>query len=132
VSGPAPPGPRVRDARGRTSQRLEFLGDSALDLTLATHVAVEPDCPACPASPRRGDPARLVTDRRLAERARAHGMGDWLEWEASDDRLADLVETAVAAVERRFGASVLELAAAADAYRRLPDAALARARDVLA
>jgi dsRNA-specific ribonuclease len=154
----------VRDARGRTFQRLEFLGDSVLDLLLAIHVAVEPDCPACLASPRRGDPSRLVTDRRLAERARAHGMGDWLEWEASDDRMADLVETAVAAawlsggwgqavpvvravvhpvgpeaarvldlggaaaapataaVERRLGASVLELAAAVDAYRRLPDA----------
>jgi dsRNA-specific ribonuclease len=86
----------LRDARGRTFQRLEFLGDSVLDLVLVTHALLEPGCPRCLQPQRHGDPARLGTDRRLAEQARRHGVGAWLEWEASDERLADVVEAAVA------------------------------------
>lgn len=85
----------LRDGRGRDFQRLEFLGDSVLDLVLAVHAAAEPGCP--------GDPARLVTDHQLAEQARACGVGDWLEWDASDDRLADLVESCVAVAWRSGG-----------------------------
>jgi len=86
----------LRDARGRLFQRLEFLGDSVLDLALVMHSVLEPDCPRCRASRRHGDPARLATDRQLAEQARRHGLGSWLEWEVSDERLADVVEAAVA------------------------------------
>jgi hypothetical protein len=93
----------VRDGRGRVFQRLEFLGDSVLDLVLAVHAATEPGCPVCAAGRHPGDPDRLVTDRRLAERARVCGVGGWLEWDASDDRLADLVETCVAVAWRSGG-----------------------------
>ena len=93
----------VRDGRGRAFQRLEFLGDSVLDLVLAVHTAAEPDCPGCAVAHHRGDPSRLVTDHRLAEQARACGVGEWLEWDSSDDRLADLVETCVAVSWRSGG-----------------------------
>jgi dsRNA-specific ribonuclease len=84
----------LRDARGREFQRLEFLGDSVLDLVLAVHACVEPSCAAC----RRvdGHVTRLVTDVQLGRQARSHGLGEWLEWQASDERLADLVEACVA------------------------------------
>ena len=84
----------LRDARGREFQRLEFLGDSVLDLVLAVHAAVEPTCAAC----RRvdGHVTRLVTDVQLGRRARSQGLGAWLEWQASDERLADLVEACAA------------------------------------
>lgn len=80
----------VRDGRGREFQRLEFLGDSVLDLALAVHRWVEPGCRACRDAPQ------LASDRHLAQVARGVGLGAWLEWDASDDRLADLVETCVA------------------------------------
>jgi dsRNA-specific ribonuclease len=85
----------IRDGRGEAFQRLEFLGDSVLDLLLTVHAVVEPDCPHCRAV--GGDVARLVTDQRLAQRAAATGFGSWLEWDASGERLADLVEACVAA-----------------------------------
>jgi dsRNA-specific ribonuclease len=81
----------VRDGRGREFQRLEFLGDSVLDLVLAAHRWVEPRCRAC------RDAQQVASDRHLAQVARAVGLGVWLEWDASDDRIADLVETCVAA-----------------------------------
>jgi hypothetical protein len=81
----------VRDGRGREFQRLEFLGDSVLDLMLAAHRWVEPRCPACRDAPQ------VASDRHLAQVARVAGLGAWLEWDASDDRIADLVETCVAA-----------------------------------
>jgi hypothetical protein len=81
----------VRDGRGREFQRLEFLGDSVLDLVLAAHRWVEPSCRAC------RDASQVASDRHLAQVARAAGLGAWLEWDASDDRIADLVETCVAA-----------------------------------
>lgn len=86
----------VRDGRGVEFQRFEFLGDSVLDVVLTVHRVVEPGCPACRAV--RGDVARVVTDHQLAERAAELGIGAWLEWEASPQRLADLIETCVAAV----------------------------------
>lgn len=85
----------LRDARGRTFQRLEFLGDSVLDLVLQVHGVVERDCPAC-----RGGAAnlgRFVTDAALGRQAAAAGVGSWLEWQASAERHADLVEASVAA-----------------------------------
>jgi dsRNA-specific ribonuclease len=103
----------LRDARGRTFQRLEFLGDSVLDLTLVTHTVLEPDCPQCQSSRRHVDAGQLATDRRLAEQARRHGLGGWLEWEVSDDRLADVVEGSVAVAWLSGGwAAVVELVAA--------------------
>ena len=78
----------LRDARGRAFERLEFLGDSVLDVVMAVHELVEPGCPACDGQ----GAARLVTDARLGRRAVESGLGDWLEWQAGEDRLADLVE----------------------------------------
>ena len=35
----------VRDGRGKQFQRLEFLGDSVLDVVLTVHRWAEPGCP---------------------------------------------------------------------------------------
>jgi dsRNA-specific ribonuclease len=72
---------------------MEFLGDSVLDVILAVHVWAEPECPAC----AKREAAAAASDLHLAEAARRAGLGEWLEWRASDDRIADLVETCVAA-----------------------------------
>lgn len=88
-------GRAVRDARGVDFQRLEFLGDSVLDLVLSVHATVEPGCSSC--TKVSGDVGRLVTDRALAQRAAVTGLGSWLEWQASPERHADLVEACVAA-----------------------------------
>ncbi|MEO8330784.1 MAG: ribonuclease III domain-containing protein, partial [Candidatus Nanopelagicales bacterium] len=85
----------VRDGRGRAFQRLEFLGDSVLDLVLNVHRVVEPDCVACQET--GGDVGKVVTDERLGARAASLGIGKWLEWEPSAQRLADLMETCLAA-----------------------------------
>ncbi|MFZ0324439.1 MAG: hypothetical protein WAN48_09945 [Actinomycetes bacterium] len=84
----------LRDARGRQFERLEFVGDSVLDLVLSVHCEVEPSCLGCRAVD--GHVTRLVTDARLGREARGEGLGEWLEWAASDDRLADLVEACAA------------------------------------
>jgi dsRNA-specific ribonuclease len=83
----------VRDGRGRQFQRLEFLGDSVLDVMLATHRWVE-------LGAGRGERVvgpEVASDRRLAQHARKATFGQWLEWRASDERLADLIETCLAA-----------------------------------
>jgi dsRNA-specific ribonuclease len=85
----------VRDGRGEQFQRLEFLGDSVLDVVMNVHAVVEPGCRVCQSV--QGDVAKLVTDHRLAKLAVESGIGTWLEWDASPQRLADLVETCVAA-----------------------------------
>lgn len=90
----------VRDGRGRDFQRLELLGDSVLDLLLASHRWVESSCRPCSATGAEqvaSQGAQPASDRHLAESARAAGLGAWLEWRASDERIADLVETCVAA-----------------------------------
>ena len=79
----------VRDGRGRDFQRLELLGDSVLDLVLVVHRWAEPGCPV-------PDTRQPASDGHLTAVARAVGLGEWLEWTASDDRIADLVETCVA------------------------------------
>ncbi|HUV47604.1 MAG TPA: hypothetical protein VMX11_01390 [Actinomycetes bacterium] len=96
VLGPIPDEPTllaVRDGRGKQFQRLEFLGDSVLDVMLAVHQWCEPECIHC------RQPGAVVdsSDRHLAEVAVQAGLGAWLEWAASAERLADLVETCVAA-----------------------------------
>lgn len=83
----------VRDGRGRQFQRLEFLGDSVLDVILAVHEWVEPRCPVC----LTRQATNAASDLHLAEAARRVGLGAWLEWRASDERIADMVETCVAA-----------------------------------
>lgn len=84
----------LRDARGQEFERLEFVGDSVLDLVLAVHRVTEPTCQACRSVD--GRVTRLVTDVQLGRRARDRGLGEWLEWQASDERLADLVEACAA------------------------------------
>jgi dsRNA-specific ribonuclease len=83
----------VRDGRGKQFQRLEFLGDSVLDLVLTVHRWVEPECTTCD---RRAQSPE-ASDHHLAEAAAAAGLGRWLEWHASHERIADLVETCIAA-----------------------------------
>lgn len=83
----------VRDGRGLQFQRLEFLGDSALDVVLAVHGWIEPECPSCASNPALSE----ASDAHLTEVAQRVGLGGWLEWRASPERIADLVETCVAA-----------------------------------
>ena len=72
---------------------------------------VEPGCPVC----LTRQATNAASDLHLAEAARRVGLGAWLEWRASDERIADLVETCVAACwlsgrwpqAGRFAASVL-------------------------
>ncbi|MFL6286973.1 MAG: hypothetical protein ACJ73L_01085 [Actinomycetes bacterium] len=83
----------VRDGRGREFQRMEFLGDSVLDVVLTVHRWIEPACVTCVQRPHTPD----ASDHHLAAVAARAGLGKWLEWHASHERTADLVETCVAA-----------------------------------
>jgi dsRNA-specific ribonuclease len=83
----------VRDGRGRQFQRMEFLGDSVLDVILTVHRWVEPEFSAC----GRQSQSAEASDQHLGEAAVAAGLGAWLEWQASHERVADLVETCIAA-----------------------------------
>lgn len=85
----------IGNGRGRQFQRFEFLGDSVLDVLLATHAVAEPECPVVGAVPE--DVAGLVTDQELASRANEIGLGAWLGWTPSSERLADLAEACIAA-----------------------------------
>jgi dsRNA-specific ribonuclease len=78
----------VRDARGRTFQRLEFLGDPLLEL-----VEGLVDVVVAGAVPQH----RGTTDQALSRQSGALGVHDWLEWTPSAERLADLVEAVAGA-----------------------------------
>ncbi len=83
----------VASGRGRHFQRLELMGDSLLELVLHAHaVAAGPGCPHC-----GGRADRFTTDAHLAQVAADHGMGAWLDWRPSAQRLADLVEACAGA-----------------------------------
>jgi dsRNA-specific ribonuclease len=60
---------------------------------LAVHAWVELDCSRCASNPALAE----ASDEHLAEVAQRIGLGKWLEWLASPERIADLVETCVAA-----------------------------------
>ncbi len=78
----------LRSGRGRDFQRLEFIGDSILELVLHAHsVITGPGCPYC-----QGRADRFTTDAHLGELAVEINLGDWLDWHPSEHRLADLVE----------------------------------------
>lgn len=80
--------------RGRVFQRLEFLGDALLELVVHAHSAITgPSCPYC-----GGRADHYTTDANLTVLARQGKLGVWLDWPASDHRLADLVEACVGAV----------------------------------
>ncbi|MGV1004263.1 MAG: ribonuclease III domain-containing protein [Candidatus Nanopelagicales bacterium] len=80
--------------RGRTFQRLEFLGDAILELVIHGHAAAAgPSCPIC-----AGRADRFTTDANLSVVAQQRGLGDWLQWHASPQRLADLVEAVIGGV----------------------------------
>ncbi len=83
----------IRTGRGRTFQRLELIGDSILELVLHAHsVLVGPGCPYC-----AGRADHFTTDAHLGELAVQIELGDWLDWNPSRHRLADLVEACAGA-----------------------------------
>lgn len=85
----------LRDARGVRFQRLEFLGDSVLDLLALRHLVAWTVAGARPPCCARQwfDP----TDHELGIVARAHGLTALADWPLVDQRAADLVEASVAA-----------------------------------
>ena len=131
----------VRTCRGQEFQRLEFIGDSILEVVLHAHsVITGPGCPHC-----SGRADKFTTDAHLGELAREINLGDWLDWTPSEHRLADMVEACVGAtwVSGRWPQVVTFIAAelhplSADQRRRLlhggaqvhPEAP-ARAREIL-
>jgi hypothetical protein len=93
--GPLKPGPMeaIRTGRGRAFQRLELIGDSILEVVLHAHtVLAGPGCPHC-----GGRADLFTTDAHLGEVGAAIGLGEWLDWNPSERRLADLVEACVGA-----------------------------------
>lgn len=64
-----------------------------LELVVHAHAAVAgPGCPYC-----GGRADHFTTDANLTVVARKYRLGSWLDWPASDHRLADLVEASVGA-----------------------------------
>jgi dsRNA-specific ribonuclease len=83
----------IRSGRGREFQRLEFIGDSILEVVLHAHsVVAGPGCPHC-----AGRADHFTTDAHLGELGRSIGLGEWLDFVPSEKRLADLVEACVGA-----------------------------------
>lgn len=88
------------DPRGKVFQRLEWWGDSVLDLLGAFHIATTEGC--CAGLPD------LTSDDSLAKRIARAGVTQHLDWAPSPERLADWAEVAVAAA---FDTGRWELAA---------------------
>lgn len=83
----------IRVGRGREFQRLELMGDSVLEVVLHAHsIIVGPGCPLC-----GGRADRFTTDAHLTEVGQSIGLGEWLDWNPSERRIADLVEACVGA-----------------------------------
>jgi hypothetical protein len=91
----------LRDARGIRFQRLEFLGDSVLDLLALRHRVLWTLARQIPRCCAGGwfDP----TDRALAVVSRAHLLTELADWPLADERAADLVEACVGAGFRSHG-----------------------------
>lgn len=85
--------PALLDPRGARFQRLEWLGDSLLDVLVARVRAADPGL-------RRQE---LTSDDALAAKVAATGLPGRLDWQPGQQRLADLVEAAVAAGHRASG-----------------------------
>lgn len=66
------------DPRGRHFQRLEWLGDSTLDVLVARHLLVAACCPS-------RTQADLCSDRQLARRVRRERLACQLDWGARTD-----------------------------------------------
>lgn len=93
--GPLLPGPleAIRTGRGRAFQRLELIGDSILEVVVHAHgIIAGPGCPYC-----AGRADRFTTDAHLSELAGSIQLGEWLDWNPTQRRLADLVEACVGA-----------------------------------
>ena len=90
---PVDDAPALLDPRGARFQRLEWLGDSLLDVLVARV--------------RAGDPsmshADCTSDAALARTVASTGLPDRLDWRPSPGRLADLAEACVAAGHRAAG-----------------------------
>lgn len=91
---PAEDVPALLDPRGVRFQRLEWLGDSLLDVLVARWRAGLAEPP---------DLADVVSDEALGRRATASGLPALLDWQPTAHRLADLLEAAVAAGHRGSG-----------------------------
>lgn len=85
--------PALLDPRGARFQRLEWLGDSLLDILVARV--------------RAGDPSmsheQCTSDEALGRTVATTGLPGRLDWQPSPGRLADLAEAAVAVGHRAAG-----------------------------
>lgn len=91
---PVDDAPALLDPRGRRFQRLEWLGDSLLDVLVARVRASDPDAPPH---------SRWTSDAALAGKVAATTLPERLDWQPSPQRLADLAEAAVAVGHRAAG-----------------------------
>lgn len=91
---PVDDAPALLDPRGARFQRLEWLGDSLLDVLVARVRAGDPDGPGH---------AAYTSDDALALSVATTGLPARLDWQPSPGRLADLVEACVAAGHRAAG-----------------------------
>ena len=91
---PVDDAPALLDPRGARFQRLEWLGDSLLDVLVARVRAGDPGGPAH---------ADYTSDRALARAVAARGLPVRLDWQPGPDRLAALAEACVAAGHRAAG-----------------------------
>jgi ribonuclease III len=103
-----------RGRRGRSNERLEFLGDRVLGLVMAnTLIKAYPDEPEGALSRRH---AALVRRETLAEVAQELGIGDWLTVARSEEDggrsnpaiLADTLEALIGAIYLDGGLEAVE------------------------
>lgn len=115
---PVDDAPALLDPRGARFQRLEWLGDSLLDVLVARVRASDPDGPGH---------AAYTSDEVLGRTVGSSGLPARLDWQPSSGRLADLAEAAIAVGHRAagfFGARTVavRLVSEALAEPRLPKA----------
>jgi hypothetical protein len=89
----------LRDARGHRFQRLEWLGDSVLDLLVIEHVVYARVLPLECCAQVEFD----SSDRTLGAAALRTGVAELADWELTWHRAADLAEAMVGAAFRAHG-----------------------------
>jgi len=91
---PVDDAPALLDPRGARFQRLEWVGDSLLDVLVARLRASDPGGPGHSA---------YTSDAALARTVATTGLPGRLDWQPGPGRLADLAEACVAAGHRAAG-----------------------------